>query len=147
MPRCKIRAATKKDFDNVYSDIVEKYDFDISNGASAIGNMIYLKPLFDQGDNENPFKKDVRKLPIDFVYPQHEKYIFVINLPDGYKVDELPENISLATPDNSCKFSVQVRSMGNNLQITREFNINRSFFGSHEYQQLKEFFDIVISKS
>ncbi len=147
LPDWSIENYNIENYDDVYSSVKEKFDFSVENAVMAAGNMMYVNPIFDREENENPFKKDVRKLPIDFVYPVHEKYIVNFDVPEGYDIEEIPESISLTTPDNSCSFVYHVKKFGNKIQVNYDFNVNRSFYGSQEYGQLKEFFDIVYSKT
>lgn len=147
LPSWEIENHKIENVENVSADITEKFDFSISNGAMAAGNMIYFRPLLDKGNNENPFKKEIRKLPIDFTYPLHEKYVVQISIPEGFVVEEMPKSVRLMTPGNACKFIYSIRNAGNLIQLTTEFNINKSFFGPDEYAHLKEFFNIVISKT
>ena len=146
LPGWEIENHVFENLENSYSDIVEKFDVTISNGAMSAGNMIYLKPIFDKGGDKNPFQQEIRKLPIDFTYPIFEKHIVTFALPEGYKVEEMPQAVSMSTPDNACRYLFNVKQLGSQIQVTSDLSINKSFFSPEEYQQLREFFNVLNSK-
>jgi hypothetical protein len=108
--------------------------------------VMYIQPMLFSRIETNPFKEEKRLFPVDFIYPKsHSKTIRII-IPPGYKVDEAPESVAFALPNNACVYKFNILQSGTQLQITTELQINQSFFGFDEYELLKTFYDQVTQK-
>ena len=96
--------------------------------------------------DENPFKVEERKYPVDFIYATELTYLFKLTLPDGYKVSEMPKPLIIKMPDNSASCLYQITNIGNILQLTYRYMINKPIFTEDEYGYLRAFFAEVIKK-
>lgn len=70
--------------------IVENYSFESQNGMEVIGDKMYFSPLLFFAATKNPFTQENREYPIDFFFPQQDKYTVSITIPDGYEVETMP---------------------------------------------------------
>jgi len=61
-----------------------------------------------------------------------------IELPEGYRVDELPEEINLSREFGHFRTSYQLD--GRQLVYTRHLSLRRTKIPSEVYQELREFF-------
>ena len=95
---------------------------------------------------ENPFKMNERKYPVDFAYPIRKTYSCTIKLPQGYTLDEKLKPLIVTLPDNAGKFLYEVSELGGNLQIKSNIIISKVLFLPDEYQYLKEFYNQIITK-
>jgi hypothetical protein len=95
---------------------------------------------------ENPFKSDERKFPVDFAVPVNERNILNINIPEGYVVEELPASVVYVLPDNAAQFVYKSQQNGSVIQIFSQLKISRTYYQPHEYKLLKEFYKNIISK-
>ncbi len=126
--------------------IMEKFDVSIESQADVIGDKIYFSPLFFNTKKENPFKLEERNYPIDFTFPWQEKYTVNITIPDGYKVESIPESIKLGLEDNIGKFVYNIVAKGNQLQIVVDLKVNSAIIPAQNYLGIKEFYKKVIEK-
>jgi hypothetical protein len=110
------------------------------------GGRIYLSPVFTKVFEENPFKADERKYPVDFGYPIKETYTLTITLPEGYEVEELPKNMSFVLPDKSATFQYVVAQSGNTIQLRNAYARNKTMYLPEEYKALREFCTQIIAK-
>lgn len=118
----------------------------IAEGAQMAGNMIYLKPLLTEGEQENPFKHDVRKFPVDFTTPIEQTFVASYTLPEGYVVDEMPKNIIVDLPEKGGRFAFMTAQNGNVVQVTSRISIRKALYLPEEYPHLKEFYHQIVSK-
>jgi len=124
-----------------------KMNYEVNlTGQSQPVNAIYLNPMQNQGEKENPFKLETRKFPIDFATPIEETYLFSYTIPEGFKVEEQPKNAVVSLPENGGRFLYSVTSMGNTINVVSKLVINRPNFAAAEYLYLKEFYDLIIAK-
>jgi transglutaminase-like putative cysteine protease len=127
--------------------IVASYEVSISDQVVKTKNLIYLDPLLFFGIEKNPFTSESRKFPVDLSTSMNDMYILQLTLPDGYVIDELPENISFSLPEQAGKFVYEFRKVNDHmLQLTNKVIIKKTFFMPEEYLPLREYFNLVIEK-
>ena len=126
--------------------IIESFDFELESQADAIGDKMYVSPLFFHTEDENPFKLDERNYPVDFVFPWSDKYSVNIAIPDGYAVSYLPDAMAIALPNQMGKFKYQIVQNKNQIQILSEVKMNQAIFPSTQYLGLKEFYKNIVEK-
>lgn len=126
--------------------VIENFNFYYEEGASVMGNEIFLNPFMFFKLEENPFKAEERKFPVDFGAPFVDKYIINIKIPDGYEVKAQPSSVVLSIPNDLGKFSYMSNVNGENIQLMVSFQINRAVVGPDNYLFLKEFFNQMIIK-
>ncbi|TNJ46176.1 transglutaminase domain-containing protein [Tamlana fucoidanivorans] len=126
--------------------IVETFEFEKESQADIVGDKLYFSPLFFFKENENPFKLENREYPVDFGYPFQTSFRIIINLPEGYKIESLPEKGAFSLPENLGIFQYNVVGMKNQIQVTIKSRINSSIIGSEYYVALKTFFSEIVNK-
>ena len=126
--------------------VVEQYSFTHENDIEIIGNKIYIKPLLFFTMDENPFKLDQRKYPIDFPFPFKDSYNISIKIPEGYEVEYLPEGTSVAMENNYATFKYLASVTNNNIQLVANLDVNTFFVPADDYALLKDFFRLIIEK-
>lgn len=75
-----------------------------------------------------------------------DRYIVNILLPDGYKVEALPENVVYNLGENQGSYRYLISQVGKKLQLSVEFAINQSHITAEEYGNLKKFYELLIAK-
>jgi hypothetical protein len=126
--------------------IIETLSFKNQNSVEIIGDKMYFQPLLFFSMTVNPFKQDKREYPVDFVYPNQKKYLTIINIPEDYRIESIPEPVSIVFPDNLLSYKFNINSNGKQIQATSVFDINTSIVAPEDYEELKKFFSEVIKK-
>lgn len=124
----------------------EIHELTIVDHAVTSGDVIYLNPFVMSQLEKNPFKLSERMYPVDFGSLKEKIYMAKFNLPEGYMVDELPQNKILALPDGAGRFTYSCTQVGNSINIMSNFQINRNIFVQTEYANLREFYSQVVAK-
>jgi Domain of Unknown Function with PDB structure (DUF3858) len=117
-----------------------KLSFDLN---SDDGNLIVINPYFDK-IKTNPFSLKERTYPVDFGYPETEKYRFTLTIPKGYTINSLPKELNVKMENNAANISSKVNIFNNSITIDYKININKTVFLPEEYQKLKTFYKSVI---
>tara|TARA_R110000751_G_scaffold83869_5_gene168118 strand:+ start:2532 stop:4550 length:2019 start_codon:yes stop_codon:yes gene_type:complete len=143
---------------------IEVDDFELKNGKApdqpleyslsfindeqieVIDDKLYFNPLLFLSLNENPFKLDSREYPIDFNYPSSSKVSITYTIPDGYKVESLPEKITIGLPDKIGTFNFAIKQNGNLLQVVSTTKIQEALIPAFYYESLKEFYNQMVLK-
>jgi Domain of Unknown Function with PDB structure (DUF3857)/Transglutaminase-like superfamily len=126
--------------------VIETYKFEYSGAVDVIGDKIYFSPLFFLSMKENPFKQDKREYPIDFVFPNQDKYAITITIPDGYVVEYLPESISMPFGDNQMLFKLLTSNTDKQIQISLNLDYNTSLISAEYYADLKLYFAEIVKR-
>ncbi len=132
--------------DDITKSVVEMYKFEKEDGVEVIGNKMYLTPMLFIGYDENPFKLDVREYPIDFGTPWQRKSRVIIQIPEGYSIESIPENIAFGMRDNIGKFIFKIQATENKIDISSFVEVNEGIVPAHYYSELKELFNQIVLK-
>jgi len=121
-----------------------KYDFVLKPEKTDI---IYLNPMFGEGHKENPFKSTQRLYPVEMPFTMDEIYLFSMQVPDGYVVDELPKQVLVKyNEQGDGQFEYRITESGNTISMRSRITLKRSYFTPDEYETLREFFNLIVKK-
>ncbi|WP_339867441.1 DUF3857 domain-containing protein [uncultured Algoriphagus sp.] len=133
-------------FDNQLKDkrvISMKYNTSISNSS---GDILVLNPFELSYFAKNLYTQNDRILPIDFDYPMFENFNVNFTIPEGYVLDDYPENQVITIPSKGVKFSYQIDATGQEFKIYTKLEIVNTTFPAAEYSDLKFIMESVASK-
>ena len=145
-PNLEITEIDVQNKEDLGKPVMENLKFDLENHVEIIGNKMYFSPLFIFKETENPFKLEKREFPIDFGTPWNRKYTISIDIPEGYSVETVPENASVAMPDNLGSYKYITSVAGNKFQLMCEVEINSPIVSSNYYTELKHFYKLLLDK-
>lgn len=132
--------------DNIDKPFVFKFDFSIPSKATITDKNIFINPFVWDRYTSNPFKLEKRTYPINFGYPKQEKYLASIQIPEGYTVEELPQNIAIGNQEKTFTIVCNYTTSGNQITLSMLINIKKHLFVSSDYEELKELFNILVKK-
>ena len=130
--------------DNNYASL--KTTCIITNAENEDSEYIYLNPVVTSTFERNPFQDENRVMPVDFPYNINNRYVMEITLPEGYVVDEIPKPVVFQLPGRAAQFQFSVTHMNDKINVINNLKINKLFFSVEEYEGLKKFFELMISK-
>lgn len=120
-----------------------KYEMKMDLGDEDI---IYFSPMLTEATRNNPFKSVERNYPVEFPYVQRENYILNMEIPKGYKVDELPKSTRVKLNDNEGMFEYIIRAEGENIQLMSRLILNKATYSPEDYATLRDFYAFIIKK-
>ncbi|MBI1224959.1 MAG: DUF3857 domain-containing protein [Bacteroidetes bacterium] len=118
----------------------------IPNAAQVSGDMMYLPSVIWTSFRENMFKMKERNYPVDIPFLFQEQLMFRLTLPDGYRVESMPEAVNKSLPGSGGSFFFATSQIEQKVQVSSRLNISKLRFMPDEYAALKEFFDLAIAK-
>ena len=127
-------------------DNTEKEELTFSKQLSATDEFIYINPIVFNYMSESPFNSPTRKYPVEFPYNIKTIITTTITIPEGYKITELPEKITMITADKSIRCNYSIITDGNT--ITLQYNLDRrkSYYLQDKYPDLQNFYSALIGK-
>lgn len=124
--------------------IAETYTFEKT--AQGGGDVIYVNPFVFAPWDSNPFTNERRSVPVERPAKMTEDYAVSLTIPEGYDVEELPKKFSVKTPDGSIACRVMFARDGNVINVTYRYQLLRLFFGTDEYADLREVYNLIYAK-
>lgn len=146
-PEIEITEHSFNNTEDINKRFEEKMDFILPEAAQVGGDMIYLSPFLNEGYDENPFKLEKREYPVDIAYPFSDQFVLNLQIPEGYKVEEVPASIKMDLIDGAGSFLFMSNELPNGtLQLISKLDFKRSYYEPQEYEYVKKFFDTVVEK-
>ena len=142
----QIQDLTCSNLDKANEALKEAVTLQITNVAQLNEDLMYVKPTLKSGWESNPFKMENRTYPVEMPYPNSYQYVLTLNIPEGYKVEELPKNLNLNLPPDDARFIYQISSDEKVIRLTVRIQINRTEYAAENYKFLKTFFAQISTK-
>jgi len=120
-----------------------KYDMKFNFNDDDI---IYFNPMLGDAEKENPFKSAQRLFPIEMPFQVDDNYILNMEVPENYKIEELPKSTRVKLNETDGMFQYLIGATNNHIQLQCRLQINKTLFEPEDYQTLRDFFTYVVSK-
>ncbi len=117
-----------------------------NKSAAATANLLYFTPVLSSLFDDNPFKNPERTYPVDFGTAQTHTYMMVLEIPENYKVDEMPQSIIYDLLEGKAAYSYSISQKGNKIIVRCRTQINEKTFSPKEYMALRGFINQILSK-
>ena len=118
----------------------------VTKQCDAAGDMIYLNPWVLTVLSENPLTEEERTLPVEFPCISSESLTSVVEIPEGYVVEELPQPLIIKSEDGTLSCVIASAADGNTLSSRCQLQVSKIFFAPSEYQFVKSFLDEVYKR-
>ncbi|SDR92584.1 protein of unknown function [Mucilaginibacter mallensis] len=128
--------------ENQHSDTLsleQHINFDLNLSASD-NNYIYFNPNLFTLFGTNPFLSEDRYSNIDFIFKNNVYISGVYKIPDGYKVDVLPQNQIMSTEDKGLIFKRIIGEQDGNVLVRYIISRKRTRYTKEEYHELYQFY-------
>lgn len=132
--------------DSLKLPVKEELAITLKNRITKTNDQIFVQPVLFDAYSENPLKAAERVYPVDFTTAIEKTFIFYLELPDGYTVEQLPKNIKMTLPQSIASLQMMSSLNENKVQILFKLLINKPVFYQAEYPDLKAFFDELVKK-
>ncbi|HRH60958.1 MAG TPA: transglutaminase-like domain-containing protein, partial [Chitinophagaceae bacterium] len=123
--------------------VTVKYDVTFKAGEDDV---IYFDPMLGNGIKDNPFKAAERYYPVEREYCTDETYLLNMEVPKGYKVDEMPKSARVNFNENEGMFEYIIAQGGGRIQLRCRVVLKKATFAPDDYESLREFFGFIVSK-
>ena len=97
-------------------------------------------------EKENPFKLENRNFPVDFATPWEDKVNITIEIPEGYQIESVPEQMAIGLVNNQGSYKFVTSLKNNKVQILSSLKIDTPIISPLDYESLKAFYDQLIQK-
>ena len=119
------------------------YSKNLENGLEA--DIIYLNPFIKKHLDKNPFINPTRYLPVDFILPSMEKFILNLQIPEGFKLAEMPLSKKYSTDSKKISYTYAFsKSSEKNIQLISDYKIIDPLILPDEYLALRELYNQIM---
>lgn len=164
--RSKLRKVKEEEF---FKDIKKSYSWEVEIANSGVdslkileepvsyhydlnfswndGELVYFSPIIGGAlYKENPFRAAERLYPVEMPYCIDETYVLNMEVPKGYKVEELPKSTRVNLNETEGKYEYIVAASADRIQLRSRLVLNRATFMPEDYQTLRDFYTYVVKK-
>ncbi|HEY6968747.1 MAG TPA: DUF3857 and transglutaminase domain-containing protein, partial [Candidatus Angelobacter sp.] len=129
--------------DDIDKDLILKYKFTADHYAKSAGQLLLVRPrvLGELAGYFDPTKP--RHYPYELDAPFLDSDTVEITLPEGFKVDELPDPAKASFPFG--QYTSKTETAGNVLKYTREYKMTNTLVPLDHIDQLKRLFSEIIT--
>lgn len=121
-----------------------KISFQANRPIEVFDDKILIPPFLNYPPEENLLKQKTRTYPIDFIYKKARNYGSKINIPNGYKVSELPSELII---DNALiKIIYKAVQQDNIIKTTGAIIYKKSKYEPKDYTRIKNHIDAIVEK-
>jgi hypothetical protein len=127
--------------DNMETDslpLEQHFKFNL-NLQSADANYIYFTPCMFTLES-NPFTSEKRYSDIDFDYNKVYTITGTYTIPQGYKIEALPQSQSLSLADKSMSIKRVLEENNGVIQLRYSISRKKQFYPKREYSSLRDFY-------
>jgi len=108
----------KYDYDKNY---IIDYNFNVNGYAKKLGDELYIN--LNLNKELSPYKIDEDRVnELEYDYKNHFSYTTTFQVPNGYKVDYIPENVSVS--NNLLQSQITYSIQGNNIIYKHDVTLN-----------------------
>jgi len=138
LPDMKIDSLLVENLDNDTLPIMQSFNFSVPTASSS--DYHYFSVNLFSGLEKNPFIADQRQSDVFYGVTQDYMIDCVVSLPDGYKMDDLPKNVKMITPDTSIVFSRRSEYQDGLLSVLIHLEFKSPMYAMADYDIFKEFY-------
>jgi hypothetical protein len=123
--------------------VTVKYSLELNGFTDDI---IYFNPMLSHGWKKNPFASAERSYPVEMPYLTNDMYIFDMEIPNGYVVEELPKSARVKFNEDEGMFEYIINKDEKFIQLQCKVILEKTEYLPEDYQSLRDFFSYVVQK-
>lgn len=136
------------DFTEIDSKVLENGDFESKmkfsseNLIDRIGKKMIINPMLFLSKNSNEFDQtEERKFRIEFTSSYAKVKKIILEIPDGYVIEEMPKNKKIVTEDKEIEYNYKVEQKGSIIEVTSITKVLSAEYPKEYYPALKKIWE------
>ena len=144
LSKTKIKKFEINGIDSLDGTLTEVYEVEMDGYEGMDHERLSFNPFIFNQITTNPFKLNSRSYPVDWGMPSEERFILNMKLPEGFVIENPPQNASAALPNQGGMFIVAYTELGNSFSLSHVTQFRKSIYVAEEYPYLKELYNKII---
>jgi hypothetical protein len=120
--------------------------YDLRLTPDSTTDLFYFNPMLDHSYRENPFKAATRVYPVEMDHTVDDTYTLMMEIPNGYVVDELPKSAKVLLNTDEGFFEYLITKDDHQIQMRSRIRLNKADYGPEDYATLRDFFAFIVKK-
>ncbi|MCH5715488.1 hypothetical protein [Niabella hibiscisoli] len=113
-----------------FVDSLTQFDYPVTVGYDLSFDfedqpIVYLNPMFSEITTKNPFSAAERKYPVEMPFKVSENYVLTMDIPKGYKVDEIPKSARVRLNESDGVFEYLVSATDQKIMLNCRIDIKK----------------------
>lgn len=127
--------------DEYSSQMMFSYDYVMD--ADPMGDMIYVSPFLTRFHSPDAFQSLTRSCPIDFPSAYSVTYMYALNIPEGYSIEQVPENLNIKTEALDAIMRLDVQTAGAVVKVIFTYNQKSMNGFMEDYEVIRQFWQYI----
>lgn len=113
----------------------------IESQMQTTEDRIYLKPVIETLHSEGRYKSETRSVPVDFPYRETTVYNLVVEIPEGYEIEQMPSNSSAGSTKVDSKADIVYKKSedGRKIEVSYIYVLNDMYADPRDYQDFRRY--------
>ena len=127
---------------NMEAAVQIRYNFSIP----VEEDIIYFNPLFNEAYKSNPFASANRSYSVEMPYRSSETIILHMDIPKGYKLEELPKSVRMKFNETEAFFEYIIQADAASINLRCTLKMDAVLFDPGDYSSLRDFYGQIVKK-
>ena len=127
--------------DEYSSQMMFSYDYVMD--ADPMGDMIYVSPFLTRFHSPDAFQSLTRSCTIDFPSAYSVTYMYALNIPEGYSIEQVPENLNIKTEALDAIMRLDVQTEGAVVKVIFTYNQKSMNGFMEDYEAIRQFWQYI----
>jgi hypothetical protein len=120
------------------------FSFSFETSLENTSEKLFIHPFCNLSISDNPFKQTSRSTRIDLIYMRGDAYKSIIEIPEGYNVEYVPQQYS--SDNELIKIDYWVEQDEQKIVINANYSFKQSLYEAEDYNKLKMSFANMIKR-
>ncbi|MEO5943014.1 MAG: hypothetical protein ABIP30_12145, partial [Ferruginibacter sp.] len=125
--------------------VTKEIDFDIPVFLKD-NDIVYFTPVVTSAYQKNPFTATHRNLNVEFPFPMNDTYSLNMEIPKGYRIDELPKSVMVKLDAGEGFFEYAISVNDNTINLYTKTVLYKTNFSSEDYENLRSLYAYKVKK-
>jgi hypothetical protein len=107
---------------------------------------IYFNPIMHERLSNSPIPSPERHYPVEMPYRVDNHYVLHMEIPKGYRIEQLPKSARYSLADSSASFEYLIDADEKDISFRARLRLNKTYYTVSEYGGLRDFFSLIVQK-
>jgi hypothetical protein len=107
---------------------------------------IYFNPIMHERLSNSPIPSPERHYPVEMPYRVDNHYVLHMEIPKGYRIEQLPKSARYSLADSSASFEYLIDADEKGISFRARLRLKKTYYPVSEYGGLRDFFSLIVQK-
>lgn len=113
--------------------------YTFTKDLDCASNLVYVNPFITSFHSKDSFQSITREYPVDFPYPYTLNYLFTMAIPEGYEVEQVPQNMNFRFDPIGANVRCIFSANGSAIQMVFNYSQTKTTCEVSQYEHIRTF--------